>query len=391
MADVIDSLHVKSTSRASADCSDNVLRETNTTRLVFRPMLVENQAKPEACVKGTFIFQRKGQKDEWGDTETISLSSLKKDEGFKLEIKSMELLKLFKGIHGLYQLHSKSGIPFGETEFVPVSTQLAQLENVSPDELERILAANAAVGPGLLVKLLGWATDGEDPAALVERLLELAPENLRKLNVAVGLQSLKGALSLWRENENSSDEEFWQRALTDNSFVLEHVFSWPTTILKGKAYVGGKSILNTGGNIVDFLVQNRITRNAALVEIKTPGTAILGKRYRDNIYNPSDDLSGAVMQVLNYKHSLQDEYQSLTHGQGNLFKSFDPRCIVILGNAQTQLLEHDKRKSFELLRGQLADVDVITFDELFEKTQQLINVLESPANIESEFDDDIPF
>lgn len=53
-------LTVKSTSRISAECSDYVLRETATTRLVFRPLLVQNEKAPNASVKGSFIFQRKG-------------------------------------------------------------------------------------------------------------------------------------------------------------------------------------------------------------------------------------------------------------------------------------------------------------------------------------------
>lgn len=84
--------------------------------------------------------------------------------------------------------------------------------------------------------------------------------------------------------------------------------------MKGKAYVGGKSVLNTGGNIVDFLVKNYLTNNAALVEIKTPGTRLLGRLYRSGVYNPSDELSGSLMQVLNYRSSLQRDFYPLERG-----------------------------------------------------------------------------
>jgi len=320
----MEKLTVTSTSKVSAECSDIVLRETNTTRLVFRPMLVENQKNPSAAVKGAFLFQRKGLKDEWKDFETIPLSGLKKDEGFKLEIKSAELLNLHDELRDLYQLHSDAGIPPGETQFVKANPQLARLAELPQDQIAEFLQANHAVGSTLLSRLLSWAMEDDEPSALVERLLELAPDKLRKLNVAVGLQSLKTALANWRQNANFSDENLWQDTLTDHSFVLEQVFSWPTTIVKGKAYIGGKTITNTGGNIVDFLVQNRLTQNAALIEIKTPATPLLGRRYRNGIYNLSEDLSGTVMQILNYKHTLQQQYISLTAGHGDLFESFDP-------------------------------------------------------------------
>ncbi len=61
-------------------CSDFVLRETKTTRLVFRPLMVQNEKQANASVKGTFIFQRKGHNEEWSDILTEPLSSLKKGD-----------------------------------------------------------------------------------------------------------------------------------------------------------------------------------------------------------------------------------------------------------------------------------------------------------------------
>ncbi len=99
----MEKLTVTSTSKASAECSDFVLRETTTTRLVFRPKLVENPKNPNAAVKGIFIFQRKGQSEDWHDAETVPLTQLKKGEAVKLEIKSIELLHLYDELIGLYK------------------------------------------------------------------------------------------------------------------------------------------------------------------------------------------------------------------------------------------------------------------------------------------------
>lgn len=84
------------------------------------------------------------------------------------------------------------------------------------------------------------------------------------------------------------------------------------------------------------------------------------------------------MQILNYKHSLQEQYLILTNGQVDLFESFNPQCAVLIGSAKQQLDHHDKRKSFELYRHQFPGVAIITYDELFAKTEQLIKVLEGP-------------
>lgn len=370
---------IRSTSLSSAACSDIVLREKATGRLLFRPELVENPNDAAAAVRGTFIYQRKGPKDDWEDTAAIPLSALKKGEGIKLELHAAEVLILFSELAELYKIHARDGIPIGVTELVRLDSAVASLTALPRDQVRTYLSANRAVGEELLSNLLSWAAELQDPALLVPRLVSLGPGVLRNLNAAVGLESLKRALRTWDENAGNPDEEFWQETLTEHSFVLEQVFSWPTMIVKGKAYVGGKSVLNTGGNIVDFLVKNYLTSNAALVEIKTPATALLSRPYRGTVYNVSEDLSGSVMQVLNYRFHLQREFFSLAHGLGRGLKAFEPRCVVIIGTVADLQGSEDKLRSLELFRGKSSNVAVITFDELFEKTRRLIAVLEAPV------------
>ena len=386
----MDELITTSTSLNTAECSDISIRETATTRLVFRPLIISNPNDSNASVKGSFLFQRKSKNAQWVDFETIPLTSLKSGEGYKLELASAELLKFSAEMSSLYELHRESGIPRGKTKFIKASPELQRLAELSADDVGAFLTANESVGASLLTKLLTWAINLSDPSPLVERLVGLSPGSLSKLNAAVGLQSLKSALEVWEASSDSSDEEFWQKTLTTHSSVLEQVFSWPTTIVKGKAYVGGKSVFNTGGNIVDFLMKNRLTQSAALIEIKTPVTPLLGPKYRDGVYNVSDEMSGSLMQVLNYKHSLQESYSSLKSGQGDIFESFNPQCAVLLGNATDELNHKDKTKSFELFRHQISGVLIITFDELFDKTRQLIRMLEATESGD-DFDDDIPF
>jgi len=375
----MDKRVIISTSRSSAACSDIVLRETTTSRLVFRPELVDNPHNYEAAVRGTFLYQRKGPKDTWEDRDAIPLSTLKKDEGVRIELHAGETLTLLQGLTGLYKLYAREGIPLGVTELVQVDLAVASLTRLPRDQVLTYLSANRAVGEDLLSSLLTWAAGLDQPAVFVPRLVELGPEVLRNLNAAVGLEALKRALATWDANADNPDEEFWQRTLTDHSFVLEQVFSWPTTVVKGKAYVGGKSVLNTGGNIVDFLVKNYLTHNAALVEIKTPATHLLGRRYRDGVYNISDELSGSVLQVANYRYSLQREFYSLSHGLPGGLEAFEPRCVVIIGSTVELQNAEDKLRALELFRTQVTGVGIITFDELFEKTRRLVQVLESPS------------
>ena len=284
------------------------------------------------------------------DVPTNPLSGLKKGESYSLPLSSNATLRLYEELTGLYGLAAREGIPLGQMEFVRARTDLAQLVDLPRDELRKFLEANRAVGSSLVSRLLDWALRAEDLAGLVELLVDLGSGGLRKLNAAVGIQTLKTALRQWRDNLGNTDEEYWQKELTKNSFVLEYVFSWPCTIVKDKAYVGGKSVSNKGGKIVDYLVKNRITSNAALVEIKTPAADLLGKQYRNGVFVASDDLAGGVAQVTTYKQSLLGHHQSLTEGQQDLFDSFDPRCVVLVGDAGSSLRTPERRRRSVLVR-----------------------------------------
>jgi hypothetical protein len=201
-------------------------------------------------------------------------------------------------------------------------------------------------------------------------------DSLQKLNTLVGISSLKNALSLWEANKGNAEEEFWQQRLEQNAFVLSQVFSHPVIIVKGKAYVGGKSVENTGGNVLDYLCANELTRNALLVEIKTPRTPLLGPLYRGDVFNVSTELSGAVMQVTNSKDSLLKSCHALKAESAAKFEAFDPPSLVITGNTQELAGDPRRVKSFELFRNGLKDVSVVTYDELFGKVATLVTLLE---------------
>ncbi|MDZ7753004.1 MAG: Shedu immune nuclease family protein [Gammaproteobacteria bacterium] len=372
-------INTRSTSRRTAQASDVVLRQTDQVRLVFRPTILDNSSNEDASVKGVFLYQKKQKFGRWEDFETIPLTSVKSGEGFKLELKSKELLKLVGEVDSLYQLKRDEGVPRGQKRYIQVTPQLDQLRAIESLDL-RILNANMKLGGSLLSKLLAWWISLDDPSTLIEKLLELDPSSLSKLNAALGLGRLKSALQIWDQNKDNSDEEVWQASLTEHSFVLEQVFSWPASIVEGKAYVGGKNVFNKSGNIVDFLVKKRLTQSAALIEIKTPTTKLLGSKYRQT-FNVSAELSGSTMQILNYKHSLQEAYRDLRGDQKDLFDSFDPQCAVIIGSTD-QLDDRAKVKAFELYRHQFPGLAIIPFDELFERTRKLVGLLEAEPGSE---------
>ena len=342
------SVTTESTSSGTAKVDEIVLRATATSRLVFRPMLVDNPHSKEASIRGEFVYQRKKPSGEWSNHSELKLSDLKAEQWVRTELHSGELFKLVDELTSLYELVAEHGIPFGKKKFIagPKSTLLADL-------LEK---------------------EGE-----LKGLLET--EDLERMNVfdlILGAAKLRKFLAIFDANSGNSSESFWQGLLKENSWVLSQLFAYPVVVIGDQAYVGGKSLSNTGGNIVDFVYKNELTQAIALVEIKTPTSDLIGQTaYRPpNVFRPSADLAGATVQLLTDKSSLLAEAHNLAgKTTSEEFATFNPDCLLIVGSLTG--LEDDRLRSFELYRQGLKDVQVITFDELRRKVENLLALLQT--------------
>jgi hypothetical protein len=230
----MDKIAIQSTSSQSAICSDVVVREGEQVRLIFRPEIVDNAANPVACVRGTFLYQRKGKKDAWDDFETKPLSSLKKGKEFHLELKSGELLPLLQHLGALYRVHRGRGVPQGRVELVKIEQQLAKLLQLSESDLSSFLGANTGDAIKTLRRVLRWLASS---ATAAQKFAEDAT-GLPELNALVGVANLRTVLKIWQSNTNNADEEFWQRTFADHAFVVSQLLAYPIVVIRGKAYVG---------------------------------------------------------------------------------------------------------------------------------------------------------
>jgi hypothetical protein len=176
-------------------------------------------------------------------------------------------------------------------------------------------------------------------------------------------------MQTWDDNKDNDDEGFWQIKLSENAYAISQLFSVPVTLIQDRAYVGGMSLDGKNARFLDFMFSGGNSNDAILVEIKTPNTRLLGTKYR-NVYPPSKDLGGAIVQVNDYSHSLR-QHIHLSKNVGIELNTFNPRRVVIIGNYEKELTDATKKTSFELFRASLAGVDVVTFDEFFKKIEHL--------------------
>ncbi|MDP3467072.1 MAG: DUF4263 domain-containing protein [Daejeonella sp.] len=169
-------------------------------------------------------------------------------------------------------------------------------------------------------------------------------------------------------SSSKDNEKQWQVFFEKNSWILSHLFPYEVILREKEAYVGGKTIGNDNGRIIDFLFQNGFNDNYALLETKTHKKELLKKQvYRKpSVFSMSDELSGGISQCLDQKDTFLKHY-----GKEN--PSFDPKCILIIGMKSS--LNIEQKHCFELLRSSQKNIEIVTFDEILMKLKGLIKVL----------------
>jgi hypothetical protein len=344
-------------------------------------MILVNDENPHACIKGEFVYEkRRGAGDEWQPANTLSLASLKAGEGYKLELHSSELLKLLETLVPLYRARWRERGPlFGTRKYVRMETGLARFLELGQPELEAFLDTHAEDAASVLGKLVEWLTSVSPEAS--KAMAALDPGRLPAVTALLGLSALKSALAEWEAHAANPSEAFWQALLSKHAFVLSHLFAHPVVVIQERAYLGGKALDDKGGSYLDFLTAASRTDGVALIEIKTPQTALLGPAYRGGAFPLSPELSGAVAQTLKYRYTFATEFARLSRQRdGNLVLGGCP-CVVVGGHAARELDTLEKRESFEAQRAQMSSVRIVTYDELFTKLRVTTTLLEGAATV----------
>ncbi len=371
---------ITSTSASSGDATPvNLRKPSNVTRLRFLPKVVENGTEPRNCVEGSIVYERKGKKDdkfpsERGDT-FLSKGTIMASDTLKFALDTSETRALYDALTKLYQVaDGMDGMPSGTAQYVAVDNAartLLGLLRSNPSAAHMIADQDTFA---LVQELLKLLSSGMERDELHKVLEELEDVNLQSLSASMNAERLRRVRDEFATNLPNNSEGYWQKFFEANAWIISQAFSLPCTLYDSQAYVGGKSLGNKGGNLPDFLYQNKLTKNLAIVEIKKPDTALLGKPYRAGSYSVSEELSGAVNQVLSYRQSLLNEFNALYFNSGAGIEAFSPRCVVVIGNTN-QLNDRTKTSSFENFRGSLNGITILTYDELLAKLDDIIAIL----------------
>ncbi len=340
----------QSTSKVTSEVSPIILRETKTTRLIFSPMWVETSSNP---LRGGFRFQRKGIKDTWEDVDHKPLSSLKKDEGYELNLTGDDMSILFAGLEEIKALLTKYGHSYGVRSF-----------DLSKDNAESILLQIGKI---------------ENRNWVIEQLRKLESESFENIGSIIGLAKLENIIEIFENNLSNDNEKFWQSFFESNTWVLQQIFAQPVIYLQGETYVGGKSTSGRqgqGGSATDFLLKDVSSGSFAVIEIKTPDKSIVGKCYRgceieaeNTTHEMSGELSGGIVQLQNQIHQAVSGFYAHIKRDFDDLDMLNPKGILLIGNKNN--LTVAEKKSFNLFRKSNSDIEIHTFDELLEKIKNL--------------------
>lgn len=183
---------------------------------------------------------------------------------------------------------------------------------------------------------------------------------------------------------NTKDESAWQYFFNENEWIFGYGLDYRFQGVLQKEFRASDSDASGSETVIgDFLIgDNRFT---TFVELKLPTTALFGKEQnRSGAWRLSNPFIDSVSQILEQKASGTIKIETtkeLFDENGDLIeqKSYDSKTILIIGNwdeldngNDNSQIKKIKRKTFELYRRDSRNIEVITYDELYERAKFIV-------------------
>lgn len=198
----------------------------------------------------------------------------------------------------------------------------------------------------------------------------------------------KKSIDFYREKYSipPGDEAIWHHFLKTNDWILGlNVDIKFIREFYDEQKVGTENSKAVGSPKADLLGVSDFT---TLIELKHSKTQIFKKektKGRANTWDFTSDFIEGVSQCLGQKFALDRSYMTkdFVNDQGklldkNLTLSIDPKTVFIIGNRKVEFphdlhsVNHFKSQTFELFRRNNRNVDIVTFDELFERAYHTV-------------------
>lgn len=272
-------------------------------------------------------------------------------------------------------LQAFAEISFPATAFKVVDQQTADLAAVLADKSksEVLSAVKAHFAGGLTEADVRLLVDRKSQLERFERLLH-DPDYFESVRAVTPGQS---------------SERVWQDFFEQNQWI----FGYGLSLVSCESYdpakleqmTTGNNIFTGAGKRVDTLMRTRgFVSSLLFAEIKRHDTPLLSAQpYRKpDVYAPADELVGGVAQIQKTAYKAISQLGAL-YRQHDVDGSYQfevstvsPRKVLVIGRLTELAVDGhvnvERLTSLELYRRSVSDVDIVTFDELYERASLIV-------------------
>jgi hypothetical protein len=266
------------------------------------------------------------------------------------------------------------------------------VQNTSPVRLRWVFKANRFEIPSEIRHSMP-ALSGK--ARLIAQLLTtnlIATEDL--VNLGYRKQQLKLFEELLADPANvvayqkqyrlreDQPEAAWQHFFEHNEWIFGYGLDYRFQgILQSQFHASDTDADGSQAVISDFLLGDK--RFTIFIEIKTPQTALFAKtQNRSRTWRLSTALMDSVSQILEQRAAglLKFERSALHDSAGNLItqKAYDTKVILLIGHwdqlddSANDRERETKQRTLELFRRDSRNIEILTYDELFERAKFIV-------------------
>ncbi len=302
-------------------------------------------------------------------TPRIAFSVRDKEENKILEKESDEV--------EVYKLKSSVNLNDCHDEFWKLVSFLRSLKTIEIPEESFSLVSQSE---GDIVKALK-GRDPESIKTIIEKLSATEGVALSESDVNNLLNRRQKLLDF--ENNlitKSTTESWWQDYFEENKWIFGYGLNYQ--ILnheQSQPHYGNVKVDGKGGQKGDYITSTEGNLNfTVLVEIKTPATPLLQgtKEIRNGAWSLSKELTDAISQIeaniYTWEKQGSDQPDNRDRFEANSIFTVQPKGIIVIGNLKELEDNRHKRETFQRFRKSIHGVDILTFDELYQRAKYIV-------------------
>lgn len=338
-------------------------------------------------VKMCIIYEKKSQKWDREKCPEFSLKKIKIGEIAKQDLSRDATKMIYEHLSQLYEVR-KSWIPRWDKKVITV------------DSVKEVIVVDGE--RKLIIEQLIEKDYSEE---VRNEIVSANPDLATRLSYSRIIEDRKFWLNEFKDSlSQAKNEKYRQSFFESNEWIFWYGLDYRFMKIIDRETNTGHSATtwrDWNGDL-DFLWET--SKFTVLVELKKPDSEILGyKKDRTVNWTVHQDLSNAVSQCLWYKAQRLESYlhkQYIDWKKVSL-KAKDPKVILIYWNLKQMDWIDDqetdlKLETFELFRRNLRNIEIITYDELYERWEFINTTSRKKEHDEIEdvitkYEDDFPF